>query len=447
MPRRILVVDDDSGIVDYLVENLQYRGFEVRGTVSAATALGLVAESAFDLVISDVVMPEMRGLDLLRAIRKTRPSQLVILMTAFGSIDLARETLRAGAVDFVTKPFEIDTLLHSVEKALAEPQVRHEIVRLRTETEGPDRGEQVVARSPGMLRVIETARRAASTSSAVLITGESGVGKGVVARLIHDQSARAAAPFIQVNCASLPFSLVESELFGVRRGAYTDAKESRAGLFVEAQGGTLFLDEVGELPVEAQPKLLQVLETSNIRPVGSSSDVRVDVRIMASTNTPLEDALRERRFRPDLYYRLNVIRIEIPPLRDRTDDIAPLVDRLLQRHCRSLGRSVVGISEEAVGWLRGQSWPGNVRELSNVLERAVAMTDHDCIVAEDLQQVMHSGERIEFLGEAALTGRSLAEVELAYIRRVLDSVGGNVQRAAAILGVDRRTVYRKLQGS
>jgi DNA-binding NtrC family response regulator len=445
MPRSILVVDDDQHVVDYLVESLQDRGFVAQGTHSATQALASVAEAAYDVVVSDVVMPEMRGLDLLRAIRKVRPSQLVILITAFGSIDLAMETLRAGAVDFVTKPFEIDTLLHAIERALAEREVHHEIVRLRTAGDGPDDEAGVVARSPAMARVLETARRAATTSSAVLITGESGVGKGVVARLIHAEGPRRAGPFIQVNCSALPITLVESELFGVRRGAYTDAKESRAGLFVEAQGGTLFLDEVGELPVEAQPKLLQALETSTIRPVGASSDSRVDVRVIASTNTPLEEALRARRFRPDLYYRLNVIRIEIPPLRDRTEDIPPLVDRFLERHCRSLDRSMVGISADALGWLRAYGWPGNVRELSNVLERAVALTDHDCIVPEDLHQLIHAAENIDLLGEAAVHGRTLAEVELAYIRRVLDSVGGNVQRAAAILGVDRRTVYRKLQ--
>ncbi len=446
MPRRLLIVDDDPSVVEYLVESFQELGFAVLGTTSARDALERLVTEDFDVLVSDVVMPELRGLDLLAAAHRVRPGVRIILITAFGSIDLAVEALRAGAADFVTKPFEFDTLLGAVERAmLGGGEERGNSLRPLSAGDEEDLADGVVARSPGMQRAVEIAKRAGQTTSAVLITGESGVGKGVLARLIHQHSQRANGPFVQVNCASLPLALVEAELFGVRRGAYTDAKETRKGLFVEAEGGTLFLDEVGELPTESQPKLLQALETSRIRPVGSVTDAKVDVRVIAATNAPLEDALKERRFRPDLYYRLNVIRIEIPPLRERREDIIPLARRLLSHHARQTGKPGMTLTDEALAQLERHGWPGNVRELSNVLERTVALSDREQIGATDLSHVLFSESRFDFLTEAVQRGLSLEELETAYIRRVLESMGGNVQRAANVLGVDRRTVYRKLR--
>lgn len=438
----LLVVDDEPEVVLYLTEELARVGFQVDGVGSAAAALAAIGERSYDLVISDIEMPAMRGTELLAAIHERRPDQLVLLITAFGSIELAVQTVRAGACDFVAKPFRIEVLLLAIERALRERQMRREIVRLRQSLPGGDSGA-LVARSEAMRAVLELARRAAATDSTVLLTGESGTGKGAVARYIHQQSRRTAAAFVAINCAALPASLVESELFGVRKGAFTDAREDRPGLFVEASGGTLFLDEVGEMPAETQPKLLQALETGRIRPLGGG-EISVDARVIAATNRPLEDALRERRFRPDLYYRLNVIRIEIPPLRERSEDIEALADRFLHQAAEKLGRPVMGVSAAALRWLLAYEWPGNVRELANIIERAVVLADHDSIVVEDLVSLTTGSAREDLVAEAAAQGLSLAALEKRYIRKVLQRTGGNKQQAARMLGIDRRTLYRKL---
>ncbi len=447
---RVLVVDDDAAVVDWLVEELTDAGYEAVGTTRPADALAPEA-ARYDLVVSDVEMPELRGLELLERVQARRPGQLVLLITAFGSIDLAVEAVRAGACDFVTKPFRIEVLRLAIERALRERTMRREIVRLREHLSSPT--ADVVPRSPVMRRLTELAGRAARTDTTVLLTGESGVGKGHLARLVHAQSARAERPFVQVNCAALPAPLVESELFGVRRGAFTDAREDRPGLFARADGGTLFLDEVGELPLESQAKLLQVLETGAVRPVGGAAEVKVDVRIVAATNRPLEEGLRERRFRPDLYYRLNVIRLEIPPLRERPEDLEQLATVLVARHAERLGRDVLGISASALRWILTQPWPGNVRELSNVIERAIALSDHDTLVLEDLASVDAARPVApppppasdEFLTAAAASGVTMAELERAYVRRVVALCQGNKAEAARILGMDRRTIYRKLE--
>jgi DNA-binding NtrC family response regulator len=442
-PKYILVVDDDASVVDYLVEMLNEEGFVSHGVTLPHEALERLGHDEYDLVIADVEMPGMRGLELMEAIHARKPGQLVLLITAFGSIDLAVQAVRMGACDFVTKPFPIEALLLAIERAFRERQMHREIVRLRAATSGGEAGG-LVARSQAMRRVVELARRAASTDSTVLLTGESGVGKGAVARFIHEQSPRAKNSFVQVNCAALPATLVESELFGVRKGAYTDARSDRPGLFVQASGGTLFLDEIAEMPMETQPKLLQVLETGMVRAVGASQEVAVNVRVIAATNHPLEEALQDRRFRPDLYHRLNVITLEIPPLRERLDDIEPLVDLFVQRASVKLGRSVVGITAEARRWLLSFAWPGNVRELANRIERAVALTDHDTLLLEDFSLAPRFPANEDLLAAIALRELPLADVERAYIQRVLEVAQGNKTRAARILGIDRKTLYRKL---
>lgn len=442
-PKSLLVVDDDASVVDYLVEMLSEEGFVAHGVTSPHGALERLGHNEYDLVIADVEMPGMRGLDLMAAIHAQRPGQLVLLITAFGSIDLAVQAVRMGACDFVTKPFPIEALLLAIERAFRERQMRREIVRLRGATWGGE-ASGLVARSQAMRHVMELARRAASTDSTVLLTGESGVGKGAVAHFIHEQSPRAKNSFVQVNCAALPAALVESELFGVRKGAYTDARSDRPGLFEQASGGTLFLDEIAEMPMETQPKLLQALETGKVRAVGASQEVSVNVRVIAATNHPLEEALQERRFRPDLYHRLNVITLEIPPLRERLEDIEPLVDLFVQRASVKLGRSVVGITAEARRWLLSCAWPGNVRELANRIERAVALTDHDTLLLEDFSLTPHLPANEDLLAAIALRQLSLADVERVYIQHVLTVAQGNKARAARILGIDRKTLYRKL---
>ena len=439
---RILVVDDDAGVGDYLVEMLGEEGYLTESETSPRAALARIAATEYDLVVCDVEMPELRGTELMTAIHARRPGQLVLLITAFGSIDLAVQAMRAGACDFITKPFHSELLVLGIERALRERQMHKEIVRLRDTLAESDTGD-LIARSPPMRRVVELARRAARSKVSVLMSGESGVGKGHVARLIHALSERRDRAFVQVNCAALPATLVESELFGVRKGAFTDARDDRPGLFLQASGGTLFLDEIGEMPLESQPKLLQALETGMVRPVGASKEVAVDVRVIAATNKSIEESLKNQSFRADLYYRLNVIRIEIPPLRERPEDIEPLVDQCLNRACRKLNLPIVGISSEALRWLLSYHWPGNVRELANQIERAVALAEHDTILLPDLRLVSEMGDP-PFLHAAAAAGSSLADVERAYIRKVMQATNGNKARAARVLGIDRRTLYRKL---
>ena len=443
---RILVIDDDRDAVEYLVEALVERGYDATGLTDPREALARATTTEFDVVVSDVEMPHMRGLDLLSAFLTKRPGQLVILATAFGSIDLAVQAVRAGAADFVTKPFPIEALDLALTRALRERELRHELVRLRKALPESGMGE-LVAKSASMQRVLEMARRAADTTFAVLITGESGTGKSRLAQFVHAHSARRRKPFVQLNCAALPETLVESELFGVKKGAFTGALDDRPGVFVEADGGTLFLDEIGELPLETQPKLLHALETGSIRAVGGRAETPVDVRIVAATNTALESALRERRIRPDLYFRLNVIRIEMPPLRERSEDIPALVDVLLERASVRLGRSIRGLSTEALRALLARRWDGNVRELSNVLERAIALTDRETLGIEDVaESTMPSAAPSTLPPTAPALGgpmMPLADVERLYVESVLEKTGGNVSAAARILGIDRRTLAKK----
>jgi DNA-binding NtrC family response regulator len=441
-PARILVIDDDPAVVELLVEELAPH-FDAVGETSAVAGLERAATGDFDIVITDVEMPGLRGTELLAQLLDRKPGQLVLMITAFGSIELAVQAVRAGACDFVTKPFKLPALRLAIERALRERSMRREIVRLRREL-GDDRGN-LVAGSPAMLKVLDIARRASRSQASVLITGESGTGKGALARWIHDHSARAAAAFVHVNCAALPSGLVEAELFGVRRGAYTDARESRDGLFVEASGGTIFLDEIADMPLDVQGKLLQVLESSRVRPVGGG-EAAIDARVIAATNRAIDDAVAAGQFRLDLFFRLNVIRIDMPPLRERAGDIPELVTTLLARAAQG-GSGPIGITDDAMRWLVRHDWPGNVRELANVVERAVALTDHDTIVLEDVRDLpsrITADPTSELLASAADRQLPLAEVERGYIRRVLDANGGNVSRAARILGIDRRTLYRKL---
>jgi DNA-binding NtrC family response regulator len=363
-------------------------------------------------------------------------------MTAFGSIEQGIAAIRAGACDFIAKPFSSEQLIVTVERALREPQMMREIVRLRRRV--PEGTTEIVSRSPAMQRVVELADRAAESNVTVLLTGESGVGKGVVARSIHAASRRTEGIFVNLNCAALPEPLAEAELFGVRRGAYTDAKADREGLIVRASDGTLFLDEIGELSLSLQPKLLHALEAGVVRPVGGVEEVPVSTRLVAATNVALEDAVAAGRFRADLYHRLNVVRIEIPPLRARMEDLPALVDHLLPRAAAKLGRPINGVSASAMRWMMSYSWPGNVRELANTVERAVALARHDVLLAEDVKPTAAPPADAENLDALARRETPLAEVEAAYVRKVLRLVDFNKARASRVLGIDRRTLYRKL---
>jgi DNA-binding NtrC family response regulator len=443
--KRLLVLDDDPGVVDFLCESLVERGFDVETHTSPEKALGRIKAEPFELVITDIRMPGMNGTDILRAILSRRPNQLVLLMTAFGSIELAVASVRAGACDFIAKPFKIEALVFAIERAFRDRKMRREIVRLRTQLRDSHTGP-LVAKSPRMRTIVDTARRVANLDSIVLLTGETGTGKGVVAKFIHDWSARRGRRFEHLNCASLPPTLIESELFGVRRGAFTDAREDRPGAFVAAADGTLFLDEIGELSLETQAKLLHALESGQVRALGGTSETRFRARVIAATNQPLERLLRDQLFRPDLYFRLNVIRIEMPPLRERREDIVPLVDLVLGQITERQRRPVIGVSAVALKRLMAYSWPGNVRELANLLERAVALCDHDTLVPEDLDFPKTEDGIGMLLSESAQTSIPLEELERVYVRRVLESRGGNKSDAARVLGINRRTLYRKLLG-
>ena len=443
MTAKLLVVDDDPAVVDMLCELLAAR-YQVAGETSASAALARIIVEGFDVVITDVEMPGMRGTELLAAIHEHNPGQLVLMITAFGSIELAVAAVRAGACDFITKPFKTDMLLLAIERALRERLMRREIVRLRQRLGDDHGGGDLVARSPAMRQVLELGARAARSEATVLITGESGAGKGALARWIHDRSGRRDGPLVEVNCAALPGALVEAELFGVRRGAFTDAHESRDGLFVEAAGGTLFLDEIGEMPLDVQPKLLRVLESSRARPVGATAEIDLDVRLIAATNCRIDEAVAAGTFRADLFYRLDVVRIAVPPLRDRIEDIPELVQMLLVRAARG-APAPIGITEDALKWLCRRDWRGNVRELANALERAVALSEHEMIVLEDVRDLAAEPPSHDLLAQAAARHLSLDQVERGYIRKILDACDGNVSRAARILGIDRRTMYRKIE--
>ena len=441
----ILVVDDDAAMRDYLREELEHEGFRVETAGSGRAGVERVKQGGIDLVVSDVKMPDLDGLDLLREVREVQPAPYVITITAFGSIDTAIRAVKLGAFDYITKPFQIEQLVLVIDKALSEQALRSEVTRLRAEVAQAVRFDNIIGRSRAMREVFALIRRVASSQASVLITGESGTGKELVARAIHAHSPRQNRPFVAVNCAAIPETLLESDLFGYKRGAFTDARTDKPGLFVEANGGTLFLDEIGELPLTLQPKLLRALQEREIRPLGTSKSERVDVRLVTATNRHLEKRLKEGRFREDLFYRLNVIHVHLPPLRDRSEDVLPLAEHFLSRSSNRAGKALGSFKESAKKILLGYAWPGNVRELENVVERAVALAEGEIVTPEDLPPAMRDRKNQDRLTSALVQGLTLEELEREYIERVLEAEGGNKTRAAQRLGLDRKTLYRKLE--
>jgi DNA-binding NtrC family response regulator len=441
----ILVVDDDAAMRDYLREELEHESFRVEVAGSGRAGVERVKQGGIDLVVSDVKMPDLDGLDLLREVREVQPAPYVITITAFGSIDTAIRAVKLGAFDYVTKPFEIEQLVLVIDKALSEQSLRSEVARLREEVARSVRFENIIGRSRAMQEVFALIRRVAASQASVLITGESGTGKELVARALHAHSPRANRPFVAVNCAAIPETLLESDLFGYKRGAFTDAKTDKAGLFVEANGGTIFLDEIGELPLTLQPKLLRALQEREIRPLGGTKSERVDIRLITATNRHLEKRLKEGRFREDLFYRLNVIHIHLPPLRDRAEDVLPLAEHFLTRSAERAGKPLRSFKETAKKLLLAHAWPGNVRELENVVERAVALAEGDIVTPEDLPPALRERKSQDRLTSALMQGLTLEELERQYIQRVLEAEGGNKTRAAQRLGLDRKTLYRKLE--
>jgi two-component system response regulator AtoC len=445
----ILVVDDDASMCDTLQVGLEPRGYDVRWTTSPAEALDLIASGDFEAVVTDLNMRGMHGIELCERIAANRPDLPVIVITAFGSLDTAIAAIRAGAYDFITKPLELDALELALERALTHGRLRAEVKRLREQlSDAAGSGfEGLTGSSPAMRRVHELLGRIVDSDASVLITGESGTGKEVVARALHHRGRRKNGPFVAINCAALPETLLESELFGHARGAFTDARAARSGLFVQANGGTLFLDEIGEMPLSLQPKLLRALQERKVRPLGGDSEVPFDVRLVTATNRDLETAVHEGRFREDLYFRVNVIHVPLPPLRARGGDILLLAQRFLGEYAARSGKQVTGLSPQAAERLLAYAWPGNVRELENCIERAVALAQHDLVLPEDLPEKIRAYRRSHVLvasdDPAELV--PLEEVERRYILRVMEAVGGNKSQAAQVLGLGRKTLYRKLE--
>jgi DNA-binding NtrC family response regulator len=449
---QLLVVDDDAAMRDFLSESLMDEGYRVDVAAGGRPGVDRVRAGGIDLVISDVKMPDMDGLDMLAEIRApgaqhndgANPPHVVII-TAFGSIETAKRALKLGAHDYITKPFEIDDLLVAVEKALDERTLRREVARLRKEVARPYRFENIIGKSNPMQDVFALIRRLSGSSANVLITGESGTGKELVARALHFNSPRAKKAFVPVNCAAIPDTLLESELFGYKRGAFTDARQDRPGMFVEADGGTIFLDEIGDLTPQLQAKLLRVLQERELRPLGAARSEKVDVRVLSATNRDLAQRMREGVFREDLFYRLNVIEVVLPPLRDRAEDVLPLSDHFLAEAAQRTGKRISAFTQGALKILLAYPWPGNVRELENVVERAVALTEGDQIGPDDLPSQVRERRSADVLAGALARGLTLAELEREYINRVLQAEGGNKTRAAQRLGLDRKTLYRKLE--
>ena len=447
MSGRVLMVDDDATMCAMLRTHLTKRGFEVMTYGTAQEAFDALRTSDFDVVVTDLNMRGMSGLELCERIAADRPDIPVVVVTAFGNLDTAIGAIRAGAYDFVPKPFEIEALVVTLERAIQHRRLHEEVTRLRRVVAEARRFDDILGDSPAMRRVYDLLERIKDSDASVLITGASGTGKELVARALHRRSQRRAGPFMAINCAAMPETLLESELFGHARGAFTDAKGARTGLFVQAGGGTLFLDEIGELSLGLQPKLLRALQERKVRPLGAEAEVPFDARLVVATNCDLESAVTQQRFREDLCYRINVIHIDLPPLRARGNDVLLLAQDFLGRYATVAGKQIASISPAAAEKLLGYGWPGNVRELQNCMERAVALAQYGEIVVEDLPEKIRDYRRthIVIASDDPSELVPMDMVEHRYIERVLESVGGNKTDAAKILGFDRTTLYRKLE--
>jgi DNA-binding NtrC family response regulator len=444
---RVLLVDDDRGMGEFLAGELVDKGFSPESRLSARAALDVLAVEAFDVVVTDLNMPQMNGLALCERMAVDYPHVPIIVLTAFGSIETAVAAIRAGAYDFLTKPVEIEALALALERAVQHRRLRDEVSRLRSVVAATQQYEELSGSSSAMQQVYRLLDDLADSDASVLISGESGTGKELVARALHRRGRRHDGPFVAMNCAAIPQALLESELFGHVRGAFTDARNARTGLFVRANGGTLFLDEIGELPLELQPKLLRALQERTVSPLGADAEVAFDVRLITATNRDLELAIEERRFREDLYFRVNVVHVELPPLRARGSDVLLLAQRFLERFAARGDKRVTGISAAAAELLLSYAWPGNVRELQNCIERAVALTRSEEIAAADLPEKIRSYRTSHVLVASDDPSElvPMEEVERRYILRVMEAVGGSKSMAARVLGFDRRTLYRKLE--
>jgi len=443
---RMLVVEDDAVARDLLCEILRADGFEVEAVADGAPAVERASQGRYDLVLSDVRMERVGGLDVLRAFTEKSPGTPVILITAFGDVTGAMEAIGHGAYDYVSKPFNIEELRLTVARALERRRLSAEASTANAPGGDRDKVAEIEGKSQRMLEVYKLVARVATSTATVLVVGESGTGKELVARAIHNRSPRATKPFVPVNCTALSESLLESELFGHARGAFTGAVAAKRGLFETANGGTLFLDEIGDMGPKMQAQILRVLQDGEMRPVGGTEAIRVDVRLVCATNRDLDAEVKSGRFREDLFFRINVVTVRMPPLRDRAGDIPILVRHFLNKIARREGRAEASVSPEALDMLCRYGWPGNVRELENAIERAVAVAKGNVILPSDLPVEVYGGAQVA--PSSIIEDRpTLGELEKRYIALVLGECAGNKKKAAEKLGIDRRTLYRALERS
>jgi len=441
---RILIVEDDKRLKEVLKKILDSRGFYTETAENGADGINKAQEKLFDVALIDLKMPGMDGMEVLKRIKKISPPTYVIIMTAYGTIDSAVETIRNGAFDYITKPFKSEEILIVLEKVLEDRNLRNQIRDLTEQAEQKNKFEEIIGKSKSMQAVFEVIRRVAKTDSTVLITGKTGTGKELVAKAIHRCSERRDQPFVVVNSSAITDTLLESELFGYLKGAFTGALRDKKGFFQEAHLGTLFLDEIGEVPATTQVKLLRAIEDNIIIPVGGTKGEKVDIRLIAATNHDLQEEVARGSFRSDLYYRLKVMSVNLPELNERREDIPLLVDYFRERYNVKLEKEVRSISKDALNLLLDFDWPGNVRELEHAIERGVLVCDLREICPENLPVEIQYPEETH-IRRAAEEGRSLDEVEKKHITLVLKKTGGHKDKTASILGIDRRTLYHKLK--
>jgi two-component system response regulator AtoC len=446
--RRVLVVDDEENIRLVLRTLLRKHGYEVEVADSGESALALVDSFGPDVILTDVRMPKMGGMDLLATLKAKQYPATVIVMSAYGNVDLALEAMKAGAYDYVGKPFKPDEVVLALKKAEERETLRRENRALKEQIQKDTQFEHILAKSPQMVEIFRTITKIADFKTTVLVSGESGVGKELVARAIHSRGVRKTQPFVAINCGAIPENLLESELFGHKKGAFTDASSDRRGLFEEASGGTLFLDEIGELPLNLQVKLLRVLQEEHIRRIGDSRDVKVDVRIIAATHRDLAAEAKAGRFREDLFYRINVLPIVIPPLRARKEDVHLLIDHFITRNNARLGTQIRGLSSEARKLMMEYAWPGNVRELENTIERAMVLADSEILESSDLpERIREALDPVQVqlaTGELSIK-KTTAAIEEILIRRALTKTKGNRTRAAEVLEISHRALLYKIK--
>jgi len=441
---RALVVDDVVDMAETIASDLRRGGFETQVVESGVRALELLGRELFDVVVTDLRMKSVDGMDLLDAVKRADATVPVIIMTAFGGIDSAVEAMRRGAYSYVTKPFELDVLRGLVERACRERTLTRENALLRRSLHENAASQRLVGQSASMRQLRALIERVSAASSPVVISGETGTGKELVALAIHADGPRADRPFVAINCAALPEQLLESELFGHARGAFTGASQNRRGLFVEADGGTLFLDEIGDLPLPLQGKLLRVLQSGEVRPVGSETVRTVDVRCISATHKDLGTLVEQELFRQDLFFRLDVLRVPVPALRERLDDLPALVEHFLRRSLERSPRSVLtGFEPEAMDFLSTYAWPGNVRQIENLIERLVVTASTRLARVEDVRHALGAVRHFDPVAALLQKPMTLQELEDRYIAGILEKVGGSKPRAAEVLGVDASTLYRR----